>query len=143
MVDQRHKNRRTGQVAMLACLQRDRPNILWQTLFGNRVGPKVKIYLDGRDEPVIHANFIELLTEKGFVPPPLAAYTARAGDLYLPIPFAQSCKITLDSKAFYNIINYRAYAEGTKVETFSMEQFQAAKTLLDDVGEELLSRTAA
>ncbi len=30
--------------------------------FGNRVGPRIKIYLDGNSEPVIDEVFIELLT---------------------------------------------------------------------------------
>ncbi|MHC4518925.1 MAG: glycoside hydrolase family 172 protein, partial [Planctomycetota bacterium] len=97
------------------------------------VGPNVRIYLDGAKEPVIDESLIELLTAKRFVKPPFAAFTARAGDLYLPVPFARSCKITMTGKPFYNIINYRAYPEGTQVETFSMASYEAAD--LGSVGE--------
>ena len=94
--------------------------------FNERVGPNVRIYLDGAAEPVIDESLIELLTAKSFVRPPFAAFTARAGDLYLPIPFAKCCKITMTGKPFYHIINYRAYPAGTPVKTFSMARYKVA-----------------
>lgn len=118
---------------------------LWATYFyydfNNHVGPKVRIYLDGATEPVIEEPLIELVTRNEWprhygpapprrgtleIPVPLARFTARAGNLYLPILFAKSCKVTLEGKPFYNIINYRAYPPGTKVESFCRQQFQAA-----------------
>jgi len=106
--------------------------------FAERTGPNVRITLDGADEPVIDCPLIALVTAKGFVGRPFAAYTARAGDLYLPIPFAKSCKITMRRKPFYNIINYRTYGEGTRVETFTMAAYEAAKPALATVGRTLL-----
>ena len=94
--------------------------------FGNRVGPNVRIYLDGATVPVIDESLIRLVRGEGSFPPVLATKTARAGDSYVPIPFARGCKITLTDKAFYNIINFRAYPEGTKVETFTREGFKTA-----------------
>lgn len=85
--------------------------------YNNRVGPNVRIYLDGSDKPVIDESLIKLVTGKGSLP--LCFYTARAGDCYLPIPFAKSCKVTMTDKPFYNSINYRAYPAGTPVETLS------------------------
>jgi hypothetical protein len=120
--------------------------------FGNRVGPRIRIYLDGAETPTIDETFIELLTRNDWpasygakppqsaglqVPSPFADFTARAGNLYLPIPFAESCKITLTGKAFYNIINYRAYPEGARVETFSMEQYRRASSALAAAGTRL------
>lgn len=79
--------------------------------FGNRTGPKVRIYLDGAATPVIDQNLIELLTGLNWsvaeygskpspqnsvsLPAPFSNFTARAGVLHFPVPFAQSCKITL------------------------------------------------
>lgn len=94
--------------------------------FNERVGPNVRIYLDGAETPVVDESLIELVTAKAFVKPPFAAFTARAGDLYLPIPFARSCKITMTNKPFYHIINYRAYPAGTAVETFTRAAYEAA-----------------
>ncbi len=96
----------------------------------NRTGPNIRVYLDGATEPVIDEGLIALVSGKGSVKPPFAAFTARAGNLYLPIPFARSCRVTLTSKPFYNIINYRAYPEGTPVRTFSWKQHRDAKDAL-------------
>jgi hypothetical protein len=108
--------------------------------FNNRVGPNIRIYLDGSDTPVIDQNFIELLTNLDWgpqygakpnsqnttaIPHPFAAFTARAGVLHLPIPFAKSCIVTLTEPAFYNIINYRAYAEETTVRTFTLDDLES------------------
>lgn len=112
-------------------------------------GPRIRIYLDGAETPVIDEYFIELLTGGMFkdaprkknslcVPYPFSAYTARAGDLYLPIPFGKCCRVTLDQKPFYNIINYRAYPEGTDVRTWSREAFDNARTDLERAGAVLL-----
>jgi hypothetical protein len=91
--------------------------------FNNRKGPNIRIYLDGKEVPVIDECFIELLSGKGSIRPPFATFTARAGVCYLPIPYAKSCKITMTSKAFYNIVNYRAYPKGTRVKSFSMKEY--------------------
>ena len=103
--------------------------------FSNRSGPRIHIYLDGSTIPVIDQNFIELLTNLNWstadygskptpqntisLPEPFSNFTARAGVLHLPVPFAASCKVTLTAVPFYNIISYRAYPAGTAVTTFS------------------------
>lgn len=106
--------------------------------FEERTGPKVRIYLDGSARPVIDCSLIELVQARQFVEEPFSAHTARAGDLYLPIPFAAGCKVTMLSKPFYNIINYRAYPEDTPVETFTMEAFEATVKDREAVGRNLL-----
>jgi hypothetical protein len=109
--------------------------------FHNRTGPRVRIYLDGSPEPVIDATFIELMTRNQWpdsygprpvatnslvVPSPFADFTARAGNLYLPIPFAKHCKVTLTEPPFYHIVNYRAYEPTAQVETFTFETYRKA-----------------
>jgi hypothetical protein len=108
--------------------------------FNNRVGPNVRIYLDGSATPVIDESLIRLVRADGTFAVPLATKTARAGDSYVPIPFGASCKVTLTEKAFYNIINYRAYPAGTKVETFSREGFVAAARELAEAGRVLIAQ---
>ena len=61
------------------------------------------------------------------------------GDLYLPIPFARGCKITLDQVPFYYIVNYRSYASTVQVETFSMDGYAAAQDAVDAASEALLA----
>ncbi len=109
----------------------------------------VRFYLDGAEQPAIAQRLGDLLGGKSFVPRPLGIENAgRATNLYLPIPYAQHCKITYEQGAnnpqarppgrWYNI-EYRTYPADTKVQTFTMAQFTAiaptvsniAKTLLD------------
>ncbi len=94
--------------------------------FNDRRGPNIRVYLDGSETPVIDEPFIDLVQGRGSIPPPLAFHTARAGDSYLPIPFAKSAKVTMTGKPFYHLIQYRAYQQGTRVETFRPEML--AKT---------------
>jgi hypothetical protein len=109
--------------------------------FNDRKGPDIFFYLDGDTVPTIRTNFIELVTGKSFVQPPFAAYTCRAGDLYLPVSFNKSCKITVEGKSFYYIINYRAYDKQVKVEPFRPEWMTKHKDLLEKTGHELLNPT--
>lgn len=107
--------------------------------FNDRVGPNVRIYLDDSPTPVIDESLIRLVRGDGAFASPLATKTARAGDSYVPIPFARSCKVTLTKKAFYNIINYRAYPEGTPVETFTREGYRLARQEIESAGAALLA----
>ncbi|MFO0835319.1 MAG: glycoside hydrolase family 172 protein [Phycisphaerales bacterium] len=125
--------------------------------FNDRVGPSVRIYLDGSETPTIEASWIELLTNNEWpdsfgrpperkntfrIPSPLARFTARAGDVYLPIPFARSCKVTFDKRPFYNIINWRAYDEGTRVETFTREMMETQREAIEECGKMLVAPPA-
>lgn len=114
---------------------------MWAVCFyyglGDTTGANLKIYLDGEEEPTIFCNFFELVQGKNFVKPPLAAETRRAGNCYLPIPYAKSCKVTMDKKVFYNIINYRSYPKGTRVKTFSMDEYRRSQNLVDSVNQVL------
>lgn len=95
--------------------------------FNDAVGPNIRIYLDGAETPVIDEPLIPLVLGKGSVTTaPFAAPTARAGNLYLPILFAKRCKVTMNRKPFYNIINYRAYPADTRVESFKPGALQAS-----------------
>lgn len=100
-------------------------------------GPVINIYIDGEDKPAISENFFRFIMGRGSVPPPFAEKTARAGDCYLPIPFAKSCKVTFNKKSFYHIINYRGYPKGTAVRSFSQQQLVEALPLMDKIAEKL------
>ncbi len=102
-------------------------------------GANIKFYLDGATEPVINCNFFKLVKGQDFVKPPFADYTTRAGNLYFPIPYSKSCKITMDKKSFYNIINYRKYPAKTRVKTFTMEEFDSIEKLRSEVSLQLVN----
>lgn len=111
---------------------------IWAVCFyyglDDTTGANLKIYLDGEDEPTINCNFFEFVKGESFVKPPFAMETRRAGNSYLPIPYAKSCKVTMDKKVFYNIISYRSYPQGTSVRTFSMYEYNQSQILIDSVG---------
>ena len=111
---------------------------IWAVCFyyglDDTTGANLKIYLDGEEEPTINCNFLEFVKGESLVKPPLAMETRRAGNSYLPIPYAKSCKVTMDKKVFYNIISYRSYPQGTSVRTFSMDEYNQSQVLIDSVG---------
>lgn len=111
---------------------------IWAVCFyyglDDTTGANLRIYLDGEEEPTINCNFFEFVKGESFVKPPLAMETRRAGNSYLPIPYAKSCKVTMDKKVFYNIISYRSYPQGTSVRTFSMDEYNQSQVLIDSVG---------
>jgi len=116
---------------------------IWAVCFyyglDNTTGANIKFYLDGSKEPAINTNFFRLVKGHDFIERPFADSTARAGVLNFPIPYAKSCKITMDQKSFYNIINFRKYPKGTRVNTFTMADFKATKELREKVAGELLT----
>ena len=116
----------------------------------------VRIYLDGNKIPLIEENYHDLISGKAFVNPPFAFVSSdeensvyqlglpvghpkqMGANLYIPVPFAKSCKITLDDKPFYYVINYRVYDPETNMETFSMEQFKDAEKAIKRTADKLL-----
>lgn len=115
----------------------------WHGGVRNTVGNTIRYYFDGSKEPAIETNLIQLLTGKGPVKVPFAQPTARAGDLYLPIPFAKSCKITMqNSVGFYNI-SFRSYLDkDLKVETFKQSMLETHAATMEKVGKELVKPSA-
>lgn len=114
---------------------------IWAVCFyyglDDTTGANVRIYIDGNATPVIEENFFDLVRGKGSVQPPFADESRRAGNLYLPIPYAKSCKVTMDKKAFYYIINYRSYPKDTQMESFTPALLTKHASLLKETGRKL------
>jgi len=130
-------------------MEHDGPGVItriWSPFFHgnlkNKKGEDLHIYIDGEDLPRLTVNFFDLVMGRGPVKPPFAQPTTRAGDLYLPIPFKKSCKITQGGKAFFYIINYRAYDLGTEVESFRLDMLDKNQPLLEKTGAELVNPKA-
>ncbi len=105
----------------------------------------MRVYLDGKAEPVIEGPMADLISGGLLVGEPLSqgvspetAYKHRGHNLYLPIPYARQCKITYETKAFidegahkgealYYQINYRTYESGTEVESLKKNTLQRAR----------------
>jgi len=111
------------------------------------INHRVRIYLDGDDKPAIDVRYYPFISGLDFVKPPFAFISSdekdapsqlglppgekqMGADLYLPIPFARGCKVTLDRLPFYYSINYRKYETGTNVKSFSMADYEAADATL-------------
>jgi hypothetical protein len=113
----------------------------WLTVGGEKEG-MIRIYLDGANEPTLTFTSYDLLSGDLNIDAPLAqphpGYSPKGGGntLYLPIPYAQQCKVTWEEKskgARYYQINYRAYTPGTTVKTFTQTALEAARTAIDRV----------
>lgn len=112
----------------------------------------LRIYLDGAVEAALVFPAYDLLSGNLNVGAPLAqphpGYRpdGNGGNtLYLPIPYAKHCKVTWEeagSGARYYQINYRTYAPGTKVETFTRAALEAARPAVERVNRNLLSPPA-
>lgn len=108
----------------------------------------IRIYIDGSDTPAVEANAGDLLGGEALVGAPLSAQRARGRNLYLPIPYTKSIKVTADKMwtgnrdeeqgNLYYQINYRTYAAGTEVVSFSKEELKAAEELVARQQKELL-----
>ncbi|MDR1789038.1 MAG: DUF2961 domain-containing protein [Opitutaceae bacterium] len=116
----------------------------WMTFSGPDCGRgTLRIYIDGAAEPAVSGTAFDILSGPAITSAPLADsvsklthYTRRGHNLYFPIPYAKSCKITYESanlreddfgarrkgtEAVYYNINHRAYAPGVKVVSFSLD----------------------
>ncbi len=118
----------------------------------------VRVYIDNNPKPVIEENYKKLISGNSFVKWPFAfissdekdsqyQYSLPVGfpkqvgmDLYLPIPFSKACKVTLDDSTFYFVIDYRIYEAGTQVVSFSNEDYNRHKLLVDSIGKKLMNK---
>lgn len=83
----------------------------------------LRIYIDGNTAPALEGKMSDLLGgQSALLPKPLSGMRARGYNLYFPILYARSCKITSDANGFYYLVNYRTYAAGTPVVSFNSAQ---------------------
>lgn len=125
----------------------------WMTFAGKDCGKGIlRIYFDNNPVPVIEGGAMEILSGGKLAGEPLCSsvsdstkYEMRGHNMYLPLPYARHCKVTYESdnikdagaktggEAVYYNINYRTYAPGTRVTTFSMTEMNRAAETLDRV----------
>ena len=120
----------------------------WLTTDQNKNGT-LRFYLDGAAEPALVFPAYDLLSGDLKIGPPLAqphpGYRPDANggnNFYLPIPYAKHCKITWEeagqSSRYYQI-NYRTFAPGTAVQTFTRAALEAARPAVERVNKALQS----
>lgn len=139
----------------------DKPGAIvrfWMTFAGDDSGQgTLRIYFDGEEEPTIEGTAVDILSGGALVGAPLSTsvskksdYEIRGHNLYLPLPYKSSCKITYESdhiedpgaksggeSVYYNI-NYREYEVGTQVRTFSHSQLDETSVFLEEVQQQLI-----
>jgi len=106
----------------------------WVTIAGADGSGILRVYLDGQAKPEIEGRVLDVLSGGQLCGEPLSSsvsiktdYLQRGHNLYLPIPYAKSCKVTYQSdkvfngEAFYYNVECRTYEKGTDVETFSVD----------------------
>lgn len=119
----------------------------WLTTDRNKKG-MLRFYLDGAAEPALAFPAYDLLSGDLRIGPPLAqphpGYRPDSdggNNFYLPIPYAKHCKITWEeagqSSRYYQI-NYRSYAPGTAVRTFTRAALEAARPAVERVNNTLV-----
>ena len=99
------------------------------------------IYLDGNSEPLIAGNIADIVGGAQLVDGVLSAETARGRNLYLPIPYAKSIKITCDlmpeQGCLYYQINYRTYESTASVKSLTKEGLEQLKPLVETIQKRL------
>ena len=99
-------------------------------------GVTIRFYLDGATEPALEGNPCSLLNGDGLIPYPFAHPSLLSAVSFFPIPYAKSCKVTLSEQPFFFQFTFREYEEGTPVKTFTRAHFEAAKPLMETVGQD-------
>jgi len=102
----------------------------------------IRIYLDGSETPTLEGNMLGMFNGTGLFPYPFAHKSLRSAVSFFPIPYAKGCKITVTERPFFYQFTYREYDEGTAVKTFTLEDYEASKDLITEVGEALIHPTA-
>ena len=119
-----HFIRQEGDSAVMA--EMEGPGCIWRIWSARAEQGHVKIYLDGANEPAVDLPFVNYFS--GDTAPfnyPTLSYNLADQDcsgqnLYLPIPYQESCRIVADKGwgRYYQFV-YTTFAPGTKVPTFS------------------------
>jgi hypothetical protein len=100
------------------------PGCIWRIWSALAEAGHVKIHLDGAEIPAVDLPFDHYFTgEHAPFDYPALSYTASRGrNLYFPIPYQHSCRITADPEwGRYYQITYTTFPDGTQVPTFSTE----------------------
>lgn len=133
--------------------------VRWWMTFGNAnaLNSYIRVYVDGQSTPVIEGMAPQLVGEGLLAPAPLSTAVSpltepqRQGyNLYLPLPFSEKCKITLENDSivitprrstpsvYYNI-NARLYEQGTRIVSVKSQMFGSDTLAISECAQALLS----
>ncbi|MBN2138281.1 MAG: DUF2961 domain-containing protein [Sedimentisphaerales bacterium] len=119
------------------------PGVIWRIWSALAKDGHVKIYLDGRAEPVVDLPFVGYFNRENepFTHEALVHMTARGQNCYVPIPFQKSCKIVAEGDwgAYYHF-TYTTYPKGTVLPTFTRQLSAVEKDALAKAAQALAQR---
>ncbi|HLK60753.1 MAG TPA: glycoside hydrolase family 172 protein [Chthonomonadaceae bacterium] len=137
-------------------MEADGPGCVVRIWFGGMKPMGIlRFYLDGAPIPAIEGPAYDILIGTLLTERPLAIENAHGipgapggMNLFLPIPYSRHCKITYEEPGrqdsntppegrWYNI-EYRTYAPGTRVRTFTLQDLQAARPEIEKTCQTLL-----
>lgn len=125
-----------GEEAVMA--EMEGPGCIYRIWSANPVG-EIRFYLDGATEPTFAFDFAQMFSGElyPFVPPFVWQRTywengiAQASLSYLPIPYANCCKVTIYPRMdMYYQIGYQTFPKDARVETFDPDLSQCARETL-------------
>ena len=103
----------------------------------------IYIYIDNNSVPTFEGKIADIVGGSFFGDAPLSEVTAGGRNLYLPLPFAQSIKITCDNMNeqvnLYYQIDYRLYDADVEVDSLSQEVLELNKDKIDETCDLLLN----
>lgn len=138
------------------------PGVITRIWFTSFQAPTttIRFYFDGAEKPAWEIPSFDLqdicaslgeewkgVILRGGLAQPGAEWN-RGSSLYLPIPYAEGCKITLEEQdqslvnpSRYYQINYRAYEGSPRIETFGKEALLRAQETIKEANRTLLRPT--
>lgn len=129
----------TPEAPEYVLMDQDGPGAVMRFWSANpKAAETLRIYLDGAETPDFEVNFKELLSgNHPLAPAPIAGRRGLGSNCYLPIPYAQHCKITSSGKDYYYHVGYRTYQPGTPVETLSLARALQSSATISSVARRL------
>jgi hypothetical protein len=135
--------RKEGDKVVMAEMQG--PGCIWRIWSAAPEAGRVRIYLDGAEEPAIDLPFKGYFDGKNepFTRTALVHTVARGWNNYTPIPYKKSCKVVADKGwgAYYHFV-YETFPQGTEVPTFN-RSLGAEELAALDRADALLNRSGA
>jgi len=123
----------------------------WTTVADYKGKGILRFYIDGVTTPVVEGEIISVLGKNAFVDYPFSSAVSektipqhQAYNLYFPLAYARSCKITYESDAIhkgeilYYSIGYREYERGTQIKSFRKSDLTEYAQQLNITKENLL-----
>jgi len=113
----------------------------------DRRNSNLRFYFDGEKEASIVIPAYDISKLPIDIPEGMIYYHEHyakhiGSSFYYPLPYSKSCKITIDNLERHNYvyhINYRTYEQGTKIQTFSLDEAAKAKDKAQEISDKLLN----